>query len=388
MLVFLANQFIGKEIATGGDILFIEILKRLPNKCIVIAPSQIHSTIQSYSSRIDLIDSDSGKQGGSASNILGGIATVWRYLIRTYTTYRWLRNNSNESTVIYLTGDFICNTLPLLLMKINGVKCEKVCTNFFHRNPLPKERPGNPYWVSLASRWLQGIGLSILRQTAQNIFVLSEIGKNELLAEGFDSKKIVVSGAGINADISKYRSQKRMINRFIFIGRLNITKGAFDLIEILAILARSNSHFECIFIGHGSDSDKQRMATMAEQSGLKDHIIIKGFVEEEEKLRLLATSTALLFPSKEEGYGIAVHEALYLGIPVVCYNLDVLKSLFGRSHIINFVHQNNQSEFASTLVRLLSESIKETGQFTEQETPYLQTWDDVFAIQSRYLNLR
>ena len=51
MLVFIANQFIGEEIATGGDILFVEILRRLQRQSFVIAPEQIHSTIRLYSNK-------------------------------------------------------------------------------------------------------------------------------------------------------------------------------------------------------------------------------------------------------------------------------------------------------------------------------------------------
>lgn len=381
MVVFLANQFIGKQVATGGDILFVEILRRLSIKSVVIAPGQVHSRIQLYSNNVEFIDSDPGNQSDSASSVFWVIATVWRYLKRSYFTYRWLKKNSNENTVIYLTGDFICNTLPLLFMKLNGVKYEKICANYFHRNPPPRNRPGNPYWVSYGSRLLQGISLKIIMKMAQNVFVLSEIGKSELLAEGFDSKKIVVSGAGVNAEILKYRVRSRLKSRFVYLGRLNITKGAFDLIKILSTLAKSNSDFECVFIGHGNDAAKQKLLSMATKGGLKGKIIIKGFMEEEEKLQLLASATALAFSSKEEGYGIAVHEALYLGVPVVCYGLPVLKSLFGKSRNIHFVPQKNQTLFAKELERILTEKATGNEQSLEKDTAFLQTWDDVFEIQ-------
>ena len=43
----------------------------------------------------------------------------------------------------------------------------------------------------------------------------------------------------------------------------------------------------------------------------------KGFVSEEEKLDLYSRTKVFVFPSSREGFGIAVAEALFLGIPVV-----------------------------------------------------------------------
>ena len=51
----------------------------------------------------------------------------------------------------------------------------------------------------------------------------------------------------------------------------------------------------------------------------------KGFVSEEEKLDLYSRTKVFVFPSSREGFGIAVAEALFLGIPVVAWKIPVLK---------------------------------------------------------------
>ena len=59
----------------------------------------------------------------------------------------------------------------------------------------------------------------------------------------------------------------------------------------------------------------------------------RGFVSEEEKRTILRESRLLLAPSSEEGWGIAVAEALAAGVPVVAYTLPVLDELFGSAYV-------------------------------------------------------
>ena len=59
-----------------------------------------------------------------------------------------------------------------------------------------------------------------------------------------------------------------------------------------------------------------------------------GFLPDNDVYRLLSTTKLMIFPSHEEGYGMAVAEALANGCRVVSYDLPVIKKEFGDSVVL------------------------------------------------------
>ena len=375
MIVFIANQFVSNEISTGGDILFIEMLIRASkdNKCIVIAPSLIINSIREKAPLVEFVSSDDNESiEGTASTFFGGVKTVISYIKRSFFTYRWL-SRKNDATKIYLSGDFFCNTVPVYFSSRNF---ENIYSNFFHRNPKPLHRSGNLFVISLISRLLQSISLKLIKSFSSITFVLTEIGKKELVSEGFDTDKIIISGAGVKERLSNYQIFVKNQNQIIFVGRLNITKGIYDLLEILSSIDQSGTNFICYFIGSVSSYDEKRIVEIIKDKKLTSKIKILGFVNEEEKIELIATSKVLAFPSKEEGYGIVVQEALNIGTSVVCYDLPVLKLLFSSSDLISYAKYGDKEDFADRIVNSLS-----NNKFDASSKSFLSSWDDVYNIQ-------
>jgi glycosyltransferase involved in cell wall biosynthesis len=58
------------------------------------------------------------------------------------------------------------------------------------------------------------------------------------------------------------------------------------------------------------------------------NIQLAGFISEEEKIVLLKKSACFFFPSYEEGWGIALAEALYCECRCLCYQLPHYQSIF------------------------------------------------------------
>jgi glycosyltransferase involved in cell wall biosynthesis len=385
-VIFLANQFIGKSLMSGGDTLAVEIIKRTKKTIVIIAPDSIRKTLsQSLSGyKYSFISSEKmNTRLASASTIIGGYQTVVAYFCRAYHSYKWMRKNLVSNDVIYLTGDFICNTLPAWFMKKNN-RDVYVIANFFHRIPSPWRRQSNLFLVSFFSRALQTISLRLLEKIVGKYFVLSEVGRDELIKRGVERERIIVSGAGVQkSKILPFLSTVKRKNHLIYIGRINESKGAFDLVKILGSLKKLNPDFHCTMVGPGAKSDMDRLASLAKQEGVTDHLTVTGYVDEDTKYKLLASSCCLLLPSKEEGYGIVVQEALTLGVGAVCYDLPALRTLFGSSNLIKFVPCYSADDFCHTINCVLLDSGKSLGPSGADE---LQDWDDVYRIQAEHFD--
>jgi glycosyltransferase involved in cell wall biosynthesis len=193
------------------------------------------------------------------------------------------------------------------------------------------------------------IGLAILKRYADLLFVSND-GTGAVLSErGFHPVKTEV---GI--DLERFTGDEdrvRSPNRGLFIGRLVDSKGVRDAIQAWAQVQAAIPDAKLIMVGEGPQQDIGK--ALACRLGLASAVDFVGFVSEEEKRRLLLESSVLLAPSYEEGWGIAVGEALASRIPVVAYQLPVLDELFPSSYFAAPV--GDHAKVADIAVRVLTD---------------------------------
>ena len=107
-------------------------------------------------------------------------------------------------------------------------------------------------------------------------------------------------------------------------------------------------NFRAVMIGVGPELVRLK----AEIAREKLPIELAGYVDDQTKFDLISRAQLFVFPSAEEGWGIAVAEALSVGTPVVAYELPVYESVFG-GHIYA-TPLKNQTLLAETTQRLLA----------------------------------
>ncbi len=103
-------------------------------------------------------------------------------------------------------------------------------------------------------------------------------------------------------------------NRWIVhVGKLTPAKGQDDLITAFAGLAEDFPDLALVLIGDGES--RSHLETRVAALGLSDRVFLPGF--RADALDLVAAADVFVFPSREEGLGGALIEALLLGVPVV-----------------------------------------------------------------------
>jgi 2-polyprenyl-3-methyl-5-hydroxy-6-metoxy-1,4-benzoquinol methylase len=91
---------------------------------------------------------------------------------------------------------------------------------------------------------------------------------------------------------------------------------------------------------------------MVRSNKLEDRIIVKGYVSEEEKLKLLQSSWVLVFPSLMEGWGLVAMEAAACGTPTVGFNVPGVKDAVknGKSGFL----ASNKNDFIKKIIDILT----------------------------------
>jgi glycosyltransferase involved in cell wall biosynthesis len=110
------------------------------------------------------------------------------------------------------------------------------------------------------------------------------------------------------------RSRRKQL-RVLFLGRIGVRKGAFDLIRAFAGLPRELRSF--CHLTMAGDGDTEEVRALARELGCLDRVSIPGWVGKAEVERLLVESDVLVLPSYAEGMAMALVEAMSWGLSVV-----------------------------------------------------------------------
>ncbi|HSP18323.1 MAG TPA: glycosyltransferase, partial [Myxococcaceae bacterium] len=134
-----------------------------------------------------------------------------------------------------------------------------------------------------------------------------------------------------------------------FVGRLHLIKGLEPLIEAVALARLEVPEVRLEVVGPG-DSYRRRLEELARRLGIQDAVRFHGFVDAEEKLRILRSSHVSVLLSRSEGLPMAALEAMACGTPVLLSRGCHLDEVDG---VAGVVVPGQAQEAARALVGLL-----------------------------------
>jgi glycosyltransferase involved in cell wall biosynthesis len=101
-----------------------------------------------------------------------------------------------------------------------------------------------------------------------------------------------------------------------FLSRLHTKKGLDILAAAFARLAKSHPDVNLVVAGP-DDGARDGFVALVNQLGMKDRVHIVGPLYGSDKLRALVDATCFCLPSRQEGFSVAITEAMACGLPVV-----------------------------------------------------------------------
>lgn len=91
------------------------------------------------------------------------------------------------------------------------------------------------------------------------------------------------------------------------------------LLTAFAIACRDGLPADLLLVCTGADCGRhQYLSSAAQGLGIRDRVVLSGYLSSGELSALFRSARGLIFPSLCEGFGLPVIEAMSLGIPVAC----------------------------------------------------------------------
>ncbi len=240
---------------------------------------------------------------------------------------------------------------------------------FWHFSPLTYDQNYIKIYDQSLLKWLQ---------CATKIITISEQTKKDILSlfPDFNSKIMAIPLAGflpsseINVD-DYHQNNKEII--FYFPSSFGIYKDHLTLLKAGLILAKKGLNFKIVLIGKETDKFVTGNLTLSQQNQTQeynDHFkecqsIFKenkelisnyflglGYCDNTKVEKWYQQANCIVFPSKYEGFGLALSEGIVRGIPVIASDLDVFKEqvdLYKCDDLVQFFARGNYQELADKM---------------------------------------
>jgi glycosyltransferase involved in cell wall biosynthesis len=133
-------------------------------------------------------------------------------------------------------------------------------------------------------------------------------------------------------------------------------KGYDIVIKILKELNNDQSILKYIIAGNADEKELTRVKQLIQEEGLSDKVILTGFVKEQELIDHYLVADIFVLPSKGEGFGIVLIEALACGRKVIAGNKDGSVDALKNGELGTLVDPDNLDQLKLAINNLLNDS--------------------------------
>jgi phosphatidyl-myo-inositol dimannoside synthase len=131
-------------------------------------------------------------------------------------------------------------------------------------------------------------------------------------------------------------------------------KGFDQVIELMPQITKRLPTVKYLIVGDGDD--RPRLEKKVKALGLSDCVIFTGYIPESEKVAHYNLADVYVMPSRGEGFGIVLVEALACGIPVVGSQVDGSRETLLEGRLGHLVDPDDAPRLIETMTALLENS--------------------------------
>ncbi len=140
--------------------------------------------------------------------------------------------------------------------------------------------------------------------------------------------------------------------KFLFLGRIGERKGAFDLIKAFARLPESEKNNSKLIMA--GDGEVEAARDLVQSLNISDKITFPGWIDTEERDRLLNQGNIFVLPSYNEGLPLSMLEAMAWGLPVIVTPVGGISEIVNDGENGLLVEPSNIEQLSNAMKSLIA----------------------------------
>lgn len=345
---------ISEPVPAGGEARLREILARSPESAdirVVSTPDLARSlptTNLNSRLRFDLIESPVAPSTSLLGKWFGFLVLAGFVIMRESS------RSGPASRVVYTPSNMLPDVLTAAVLLL--LRRSRAWVAVVHHIVSPK---GMAYGKSEAfvSSALNRTSTILCSLLASHVICVNSQAAREVLHMSARRNGVTINGNALNDDLVNREGDAeppREPHQVVYFGRLARQKGVLQLISIWEKVVERLPDARLVLAGPEDTLSRETILTSARDLGIEYSISVAGLLDRGELLSLVRSCAVSVTASFVEGWSHSIMESLALGTPVVAWNIPSLREVYDES--IWFVPVNRDHEFASAIVRLLTDS--------------------------------
>ena len=377
LLAFFLHDSKWGEKIRGDERRFLEIAKEFRRRGVRIYTIE-HEPLQEYFLKepvyIPITTGASVKNKSKMRELI----RLLRMLIFVITVVLRLKFN-----VIYAHNQDFENVFFATIVKILSRKPLAVVIDLIPGDEQNKVKSGRRGSLALLPARVRELLWKVCLRNADTCIAVSRYVAMKAIEE-LNLRRVYICGNGV--DINKFRPENRpKAYHAAFLGRIDFTqKGIDTLLKAWALVSSELPNGKLVLIGGGSEEAYRQLKLMLNKLKLSNNVIVTGFLSDEVLIKKLNESRIFVFPSRFEGFGLAVLEAMACGLPCILSDIPVFRELHESAAIL--IKPGDYKLLASTIINLLQnrELLKKLRN-KSREHALNYTWSKVSALEFKVL---
>lgn len=193
--------------------------------------------------------------------------------------------------------------------------------------------------IAIENNVIKGIPIAFYRSKKLAEDLLHINPRMELIWSNFGSQRVPIPD-----------NTEGKVYDVVFWGRICKDKGADDLLKAISALKAKGQYVKACIIGHAMPSYLE----LAKELGIEDNIYWAGFQETQSDVHKLAVKSKItVLPTYHDVLPGTIVESMFLGIPIISYDVDSNPEINEREEVIKLVPKGDINALADSIELLL-----------------------------------
>ena len=269
-------------------------------------------------------------------------------------------------------------------MLLRFAKLKQTCT-VLNIHGIPELEGRAEQWKETAP-FLNWITRLSYYNIADRIIVNSQFMRDfAVLFYGLNPDKVKVIPNGVDLKVFTNSNERIPLDgdpAVLFIGHFARLKGIDILIQAIAKLKPQLPNIKLHLVGRGND---KYFANIAKKEGIEEQVIFHSWATQSKAASYYKSADICVFPSRHEGFGIVILEAMASGIPVIASDIPSFREILSDGVDGKLFEKENVEALADAIITLYTNSKLRTQlshNATRKVTQY--SWD---KIADKYISL-